>query len=152
MAAGEYRMEEVLHTICTCSAWLLHKRELRCFVTGLRSAGESVAWSGCGMPVRSFWRATRLSALTGGTLGGAMPADHAAVPKSLQDVMDFVGSIALSYEDYERGESRTNGVGWNESPAGSTAAGAESPSSSPVPEGPDRFSPVGYVTTVTARS
>jgi hypothetical protein len=81
-----------------------------------------------------------------------MPADHAAVPQSLQDVMDFVGSIALSYEDYERSGSRTNSVGWNESPTGSTAAGAESPSSSPVPEGPDRLSPVGYMTTVTSGS
>jgi hypothetical protein len=81
-----------------------------------------------------------------------MTADHAAVSQSLQDVMDFVGSIALSYEDYERSGSRTNSVGWNESLTGSTAAGAESPGSSPVPEDPIGLSPVRYMPAVTAGS
>jgi hypothetical protein len=36
-ASGGAEAED-LHTICTRAAWLLHKRELRFFVTGLRSA------------------------------------------------------------------------------------------------------------------
>jgi len=48
VAAGEYRMEEVLHTICTCSASFLHTSELPCCETRPQGAWVAclVAWAG----------------------------------------------------------------------------------------------------------
>ena len=45
-----------LHAICTCPAPFLHTRELRCCNNGQGPQGgsaASVAWPGCGKPVRS---------------------------------------------------------------------------------------------------
>jgi len=39
VAASEYRMQEDLHTICTCSASFLHTSELPCCETRPKAAG-----------------------------------------------------------------------------------------------------------------
>jgi len=69
-ACGGAEVED-LHTICTHSAWLLRKRELRCFVTALRSRRGNL-WHGPAAACRFVLSGgqLRLSALTGGTLGG----------------------------------------------------------------------------------
>jgi hypothetical protein len=35
----QHRIEEDLHTVCTCSVSLLHRRELRCCVIGAKTRG-----------------------------------------------------------------------------------------------------------------
>jgi hypothetical protein len=39
VAASEYRMQEDLHTICTCSASFMHTSELPCCETRPKAAG-----------------------------------------------------------------------------------------------------------------